>query len=87
MTKDMNDIACVLGLILFLGLILIFIGKPIAEGFAANSDTIPCGVDKGPCPGSLKCINGFCAKTAPADAWMNAPSIPMLPDGLAYPYF
>lgn len=82
----MNDIACVLGLVLVLGLLLIFVGKPISEGFA-NSESIACGVNQSPCPGSLKCINGFCAKTGASNEWMNAPAIPVLPDGEAYPFF
>jgi hypothetical protein len=80
---DMYDIACALGVILVLGLLLIFLGKPLSEGFA--SGPIRCEVDS-PCPGHLKCINGFCAKTDPVGVREENP-VPMLPPGSPLPYF
>ena len=49
-------------------------------------DAIPCGVDKAPCPGHLKCVNGFCAVTEPKRAYETEP-IQLLPDGASLPYF
>ena len=77
-----NDVTYVLAFMLVLGVLLIFLGKPLSEGF---TDTIPCGVDKAPCPGLLKCVNGFCAATAPKRAYEKQP-VPMLPEGGAYPF-
>jgi len=79
----MKDIGCALALIFGLGLILLLIGKPISEGFESGAPR--CGVGMAPCPGSLKCINGFCAATDPIRAYEENP-VPMLPDGEAYPY-
>ncbi len=78
---DYYDIACALGLILVLGLLLMFLGKPMSEGFL---DSNRCDVDT-PCPGHLKCVNGFCAKTDPVGVVEKDP-VPMLPPGSPFPY-
>jgi hypothetical protein len=83
-TKDWTDIACALGVVLVLGLILTILSAPMAsEGFK-NPDVIRCDVYT-PCPGHLKCINGFCARTDPVPVRENEPAI-LLPDGQPYPY-
>jgi hypothetical protein len=79
---DMYDIACALGLVLALGLLLMFLRKPLSEGFG---NPMACDVDN-PCSGYLKCINGFCAKTDPVGVREENP-IPMLPPGSPFPYF
>ncbi len=81
-SKQMRDIACALGLVLFLGALLLFFGKPVSEGF---SNTFFCDVDN-PCPGHLKCINGQCAKTDPRPI-QNKDAVPLLPPGSPAPYF
>lgn len=82
MSKEYKDIACGLGIVLVLGLILLLLGRPIAEGFDNDGR---CDVDN-PCPGSLKCLNGFCAKTDPLPV-KEADPIPLLPPGSPAPYF
>ena len=81
--KDVKDIVCALSLILVLGLLLHFLGKPISEGFMDSA--IRCDVDN-PCPGPLKCLNGFCAKTDPVPIKDKNP-VPLLPPGSPAPYF
>ena len=80
---DMNDIACALGLIFVLGLILVILNKPLSEGFTSQG-AIACNVNN-PCSHPLKCINGFCAKTDPRALYEKEP-VPVLPDGQPLPY-
>ena len=80
--SDWKDICYVLLLILVLGLVLLLLRRQISEGF---TDVIRCDLDS-PCPGHLKCLNGFCAKTDPVTkAEMNP--VPLLPPGSPAPYF
>lgn len=81
---DYYDIGCALGVILILGLLLLFVGKPLSEGFDSGN-AIRCDVDT-PCPGHLKCVNGFCAKTDPVGVKEDNP-IPLLSPGSPFPYF
>lgn len=78
----MNDIACALGLIFVLGLILVVLNKPLSEGFTNNA--IACGLNH-PCQHPYKCLNGFCAKTDPRALYEKNP-VPVLPDGQPLPY-
>ena len=71
-----------MALIFALGLLLIFMGGPLSEGFES---AIRCDVDT-PCNGHLKCINGFCAKTEPVGLVETA-EVPLLPSGSPAPYF
>ncbi len=77
-----RDMACAFGLLLFLGLLILFLKSPMTEGFVSTSR---CGVNQ-PCAGHLKCINGFCAKTDPIPLVDRAP-VPLLPPGGPAPYF
>ena len=79
---DITDIGYVLILIAVLGLLLVFLNKPLSEGF---SGSIRCDVDS-PCSGHLKCINGFCAKTETVGITESNP-VEVLPDGEPVPYF
>ena len=79
---DWKDIGYALGIIFVLGFLLIALGKPICEGFE-SSDAIRCDVDS-PCPGFLKCLNGFCAKTDPVGVKETNP-LTLLPDGASFP--
>lgn len=79
---DWKDMGYALALLFVLGLLLVILGKPISEGFA-SSDVIRCDVNS-PCPGHLKCINGFCAKTDPVGLKDNDP-LTLLSDGSPYP--
>ena len=81
---DLKELAWVLGVVLVLGLILLWIQKPMSEGFA--NELQRCGVDQPPCDVGQKCVNGFCAATEPAPAKEKAP-VPLLPDGGPAPYF
>ncbi len=83
MIPNFKDIAQALGLILFLGLLVVLLRRQISEGF--TSDAIRCDVDN-PCSGHLKCINGFCAKTDPKPVVEKDPT-PLLPPGSPAPYF
>jgi hypothetical protein len=83
MKVDTKDIGCALALIAALGLLLVLLGKPISEGFGM-SDVIQCDIYS-PCPGFLKCINGFCAKTDPVPLTEREP-VQVLPDGYPVPY-
>ncbi len=78
-----KDIMYALVLIGVLGLLLLFFGKPMSEGFV--NVPIRCGVDE-PCSGHLKCINGFCAATDPMPVVEKDP-VPLLPPGAPAPYF
>ena len=78
-----KDIGLALGLIFVLGLLLVVLRSPIAEGFLSGPSA--CGVDM-PCGGHLKCINGFCAKTEKLDITEKAP-VELLPPGAPAPYF
>jgi len=83
-TKDWKDIVCALGIVLFLGFILTLLSGPMRnEGFQ-NPDIIRCDVYS-PCPGHLKCINGFCARTEPVGV-KEADPVVLLPDGAPFPY-
>ena len=80
----MKDLGYCLGLILVLGLLLVFLGRPMCEGFDGGQ-AARCDVDM-PCPGHLKCINGFCAKTEPVGV-VERNEVPLLPPGSPAPYF
>jgi hypothetical protein len=56
----------------------------MCEGFASGQ-AARCDVDS-PCPGHLKCINGFCAKTEPVGV-VEKEEVPLLPPGSPAPYF
>jgi len=56
----------------------------MCEGFS-GSQAVRCDVDS-PCPGHLKCINGFCAKTEPVGI-VERNEVPLLPPGSPAPYF
>jgi len=77
-----RDLACCLALILSLGLLLIIFRNQLEEGFESGPR---CNVDT-PCPGHLKCINGFCAKTETVGV-VEKNEIPLLPPGSPAPYF
>ncbi len=81
---DVKDIACALGLILLLGIVLLFLRTPAMEGFM-NDGAMRCDLYS-PCPSGLKCLNGFCAKTDPRPLVDPAP-VPLLPPGSPAPYF
>jgi hypothetical protein len=85
MRVDLNDIKRALLLIFGLGLLLLLLRGTIQEGFV-SSDTIRCGVEDGPCPVELKCVNGFCAKTTPLPKVDKEP-VTLLEPGQAAPYF
>jgi len=80
----MKDLGYCLILIFVLGLLLIFLGEPMCEGFSP-SQAARCDVDS-PCPGHLKCINGFCAKTEPVGV-VERNEVELLPPGSPAPYF
>jgi len=80
----MKDLGYCLILIFVLGMLLIFLGKPMCEGFSPNQ-AARCDVDS-PCPGHLKCINGFCAKTEPVGV-VERNEVELLPPGSPAPYF
>jgi hypothetical protein len=77
----MKDLGYCLGLLFVLGLLLLFMGGPMCEGFQSGR----CDVDN-PCDGHLKCINGFCAKTDPV-GFVEKDEVPLLPPGSPAPYF
>jgi len=81
--SDWKDIGYVLVLIFILGLVLLLLRRQISEGF--TTDVIRCDLDS-PCPGLLKCLNGFCAKTEPISKVETNP-VPLLPPGSPAPYF
>jgi hypothetical protein len=80
----MKDILCTVSLLLFLGVLVLVFRKMSEEGFVGGPPR--CGVEYGPCSGHLKCINGFCAETAPKRVREEAP-IELLPPGSPAPYF
>ena len=80
----MNDLAACLLLILVLGLLLVVLGKPVSEGFSGGGPQ-RCDIHS-PCPGFLKCINGFCAKTEPVGV-VERNEVELLPSGSPAPYF
>ena len=84
MDASTRDLACALGLLLVLGLLLLFLQTPLGEGFVSSGPP-RCGVNE-PCPGHLKCINGFCAKVDPIPLVDSTP-VPLLPPGGPAPYF
>ena len=79
----MKDLGYCLLLIFVLGLLLVFLAKPMSEGFMSGPPR--CDVDS-PCPGHLKCVNGFCAKTEPVGV-VEHNEVPMLSPGSPAPYF
>ena len=83
MKNDLTDILYALGLIAILGFLLVVLGKPLSEGF--SSEPLRCDLYS-PCPGHLKCVNGFCAKTDPVGIHEESP-VPLLPAGTSMPYF
>lgn len=85
MALDMADIKYALVLMFCLGLLIVVLRGTIQEGFV-SSDSIRCGVEDGPCPVELKCINGFCAKTDPLPKKDKEP-VQLLEPGMAAPYF
>ena len=78
--KDNRDLGYCLALIFGLGLLLVLFRNQI-DGFESGPR---CDVDNA-CPGHLKCINGFCAKTDPVGIVEN--EIPILAPGSPAPYF
>ena len=80
---NLKDIGYALGLIFFLGLLLLLITPYVSEGFEGGPPV--CDVDT-PCPGQLKCINGFCAKTDRVLIEEKQP-VDMLTPGEPAPYF
>ena len=80
---DIYDIGCTFALLAVLGFVLLMLKGSINEGF--TSDAIQCHADR-PCSGHLKCINGFCADTAPKRVYEANP-VPLLPGGSPYPTF
>jgi hypothetical protein len=85
MRVDMCDVKNALLLMLGLGLLILLFRRSIQEGFE-SSGGIRCGVEDGPCPVGLKCINGFCAKTDPLPRSDKEP-VAILPPGAPAPYF
>ena len=85
LTNEMKDIGQVLLLMFALGLLLVILRKPIAEGFSGGGAS-RCGMDFGPCEAGLKCVNGFCAQTEPRAAYEKDP-VPLLQGGAPVPYF
>jgi hypothetical protein len=81
---DIAEIGYALGLILALGLIIVLLRRHISEGFEGQ-EAIKCGINA-PCPGHLKCLNGFCADTEPVPVKEASP-VPLLPPGGPAPYF
>ena len=77
------DIYYVLGLVFLLGAMLMIL-RPVLEKEGFDNSAIRCGVDEAPCPGLLKCVNGFCAETEPKRAYENSP-VQMLPDYMGAP--
>lgn len=80
----MKDLTYSLIIIFGLGLLLVLLGRPVCEGFSSPSAP-RCDVDS-PCPGHLKCINGFCAKTEREDI-VEKEEVPLLSPGSPAPYF
>jgi hypothetical protein len=84
-TDEWKDLGYTLALMFVLGLLLIFLQKPISEGFTSKDTAARCGVDMPPCSGHLKCVNGFCAATEPRAAYEKNP-VPLQPQGYSVPY-
>ncbi len=80
-----KDFMYALLLIGVLGMLLLLFRKPIGEGFIGGPNAPFCDVDN-PCPGHLKCINGFCAATDPKPL-VDPNPVPLLPPGGPAPYF
>lgn len=80
---NLKDVGYALGLIFFLGFLLVLIAPHVSEGFEGGPPV--CNVDT-PCPGQLKCINGFCAKTDRVLIEEKEP-VKFLDFGTAAPYF
>lgn len=82
----MKDLCLALGLIFVLGIILVFLRSPVAEGFYSGGSAMnACGADM-PCGGDLKCINGFCAKTDKVVVEEKEP-VDMMAPGAPLPYY
>jgi len=84
MVLNMTDIKYALLLMFVLGGLILLLKGTMNEGFASNA--IRCGVEHGPCPVGLKCINGFCALTDPLPK-MDKEPVDILEPGNAAPYF
>lgn len=80
---DWKDAGYALALIFGLGIILIVLGPYVNEGFANQLQK--CDLDN-PCPGFLKCMNGFCSQTSPLPL-INKEPVDILPAGGPAPYF
>ena len=79
---NLKDIGYALLLIFILGLTLHLLTPYMCEGFEGPPI---CDVDT-PCPGQLKCINGFCAKTDRVLVKEKEP-VELLAPGEPAPYF
>jgi hypothetical protein len=84
LSAEMKDIGQVLLLMFALGLLLVILRKPIAEGFSSGRAS-RCGMDFDPCEAGLKCVNGFCAQTEPKAAYEKE-LVPLLSEGAPVPY-
>jgi hypothetical protein len=82
----MKDLTYALLLIFFLGVALLIINSClcISEGFSSNPGY--CDVNT-PCPGKLKCVNGFCADTKRIPIVEEKEPVDLLQVGSAAPYF
>ena len=79
--KDLTYILLLLGV---LGFLLTVFGKPLSEGFTSAPPR--CDANN-PCPGLLKCVNGFCADTGRVPIVKEEDPIPLLAPGSPAPYF
>jgi len=80
---NLKDIGYALLLVFVLGFLLHIMTPLASEGF--ENGPARCGVDT-PCSGSLKCINGFCAKTDRVPI-KEKEKVPLLGAGAPVPYF
>jgi len=83
--KDIKDLTYILLLLGTLGFLLLVLGKPLSEGFTSGGAQ-RCDVDS-PCPGLLKCVNGFCADVSRVPIAKEEDPVPLLPPGGPAPYF
>lgn len=82
--KDIKELTYILLLLGTLGFLLLLVGKPLTEGFTSGAPR--CDVNT-PCPGTLKCVNGFCADTNRVPIVTEEEPVPLLPPGAPAPYF